>query len=249
MGCELERRDLDLYLDGELDAARVGDLAAHLRSCSACAREVLERVQLKRAVQTAGRRFAPSEALRKRISRQVSVRSKWGKGWNWGWRLAFFPALLVLLATALLNSYLGRERADGGVISELADLHVATLASATLVDVISSDRHTVKPWFQGRVPFSFNLPDLAGTDFTLLGGRIFYLEQNPGAHLIYQLRKHEISVFILQDRVSGAHEVSSGPAKEAAFEMESWSKDGLRYFVIGDAGPNDIRALSQLLAE
>jgi len=74
------------------------------------------------------------------------------------------------------------------VFSEIADLHVSTLASSSPVDVISTDRHTVKPWFQGKIPFAFNLPELQNSEFTLIGGRMTYLDQTPGAHLIYDAR-------------------------------------------------------------
>ena len=86
------------------------------------------------------------------------------------------------------------------VFSEIADLHVATLASSSPVDVISTDRHTVKPWFQGKIPFAFDLPELQNSEFSLLGGRMTYLDQTPGAHLIYDVRKHHISVFVFQER-------------------------------------------------
>jgi len=135
------------------------------------------------------------------------------------------------------------------VYSELADLHVSALASATPVDVISTDRHTVKPWFQGKIPFSFNLPELQGTEFTLLGGRVTYLSQTPGAHLIYQVRKHEISVFIFQDRGDETASPASGPVHAMSFNEENWTQDGLRYFVVGDVAVADIEALSKLLRE
>jgi anti-sigma factor RsiW len=166
------------------------------------------------------------------------------------WSFVLVPALMVLLAAFLLNSYVGRERAARQrVYSELADLHVATLASNTPVDVVSSDRHTVKPWFQGRIPFTFNLPELAGSNFTLIGGRVFYLEQTPGAHLIYQVRKHEISVFILPDREGEMQRLSSGAVNTLSFQTETWTQHGLRYFIVGDASPDDIRALSKLIRD
>ena len=76
----------------------------------------------------------------------------------------------------------------------MADLHVSDLASANPYDVVSSDRHTVKPWFQGKIPFAFNLPEFAGTEFTLLGGRLVYLHQQPAAQLVVGVGKHRISV-------------------------------------------------------
>jgi anti-sigma factor RsiW len=149
-----------------------------------------------------------------------------------------------------VQTYYGRENSRRQrVYSELADLHVAALASATPVDVLSTDRHTVKPWFAGKLPFTFNLPELQGSEFTLLGGRVTYLAQTPGAHLIYQVRKHEISVFIFQDRGQETEALPSGPLKALSFSIENWTQNGLRYFMVGDVGPDDIRALSKLFRD
>ena len=108
------------------------------------------------------------------------------------------------MAVVALALFIARNVSDRSArqqaFSEIADLHVGTLASASPVDVISTDRHTVKPWFQGKIPFSFNLPDLQNTEFSLLGGRLTYLDQTPGAQLIYDYRKHHISVFVFQER-------------------------------------------------
>jgi anti-sigma factor RsiW len=248
MACEEWRKQLDLHLDGELASSEAGKLLSHVRECPACAAAMLERVQLKRAVQVAGKRYAPSSELRSKTTKQISAKS--GAGNVRRWRLALVPVLAMLIAALLLSVYFERERAaQRRVYSELADLHVATLASSTPVDVLSTDRHTVKPWFQGKIPFTFNLPELAGSNFTLLGGRVFYLEQTPGAHLIYQIRKHEISVFILPEGTDEMQRLSSGAVDALSFQMDSWTKNGLRYFVVGDASEDDIRALSKLLRD
>jgi anti-sigma factor RsiW len=248
MACEEWRKQLDLYLDGELASSEAGNLLSHVRECSVCAGQMLEQVQLKRAVQVAGKRYAPSSELRSKTTKQISAKS--GAGNVRRWRLALVPVLAMLIAALLLSVYFERERAaQRRVYSELADLHVATLASSTPVDVLSTDRHTVKPWFQGKIPFTFNLPELAGSNFTLLGGRVFYLEQTPGAHLIYQIRKHEISVFILPEGTDEMQRLSSGAVDALSFQMDSWTKNGLRYFVVGDASEDDIRALSKLLRD
>ena len=146
-----------------------------------------------------------------------------------------------------------RERpvcADSTLFSEIADLHVGTLASSSPVDVISTDRHTVKPWFQGKIPFSFNLPDLQNTEFSLLGGRLAYLDQTPGAQLIYDYRKHHISVFVFQERSLPASLGESFlPPKQLPFNMETWTRDSLRYFVIGDASKDEINRLGSIIQE
>ena len=199
MACETWQGKLDAYLDGELAAAEASALSAHMRGCTACATDALQRVQIKRSVAVAGRRYAASAELRNRIAKIVSTKPRPQTAWHW--RILVVPAMLVLILSAAVNWYVGRENSRRQqVYSELADLHVAALASATPVDVISTDRHTVKPWFEGKIPFTFNLPELQGSGFTLLGGRVTYLAQTPGAHLIYQVRKHEVSAFIFQDR-------------------------------------------------
>jgi len=248
MACDQWRGDLDRHLDGELPVAEAAALAAHLRTCAACSGEVLERVQLKRAVQMAGSRYTPSAELRNRIAKKVGSKSKSGIA-EW-WRLILVPALVLVIAAFFLTGYFGQQRAARQrIYGELADLHVSTLASSTLVDVVSSDRHTMKPWFQGRIPFTFNLPELTGSDFALIGGRVAYLEQIPSAHLIYQIRKHYISVFILPDRAAEIKSLPTGTADTLSFHMETWAQNGLRYFVIGDTSEGDLQRLSKLLRD
>jgi len=248
MACEAWREKLDAYVDGELPRAEAAALANHLRECAACAADSLEHVQLKRAVAVAGRRYEPSIQLRDRVQRSLGGRPRREKAWVW--RIVALPATLVLLLSLAVGLYVGHERTRRQrVYSELADLHVATLASGSPVDVVSTDRHTVKPWFEGKIPFTFNLPELQGTDFTLVGGRVSYLAQSPGAHLIYRIRQHEISVFIFQDRGEETAVSASGPVSMMSFTMESWTKNALRYFVVGDVGAQDIEGLSKLLRD
>ena len=245
MACDICRHRVDLYVDGELSPAEAAELAAHLRRCSECARDVLGRVQLKRSVHLAGKRFQPSAEFRSKIGKAVSGKARPSFHWRW---VATAVALIALFATLAVTSYFRTQRlAHQRVYSELADLHVSTLASATPVDVISSDRHTVKPWFQGKIPFTFNLPELQGSPFTLVGGRVAYLEQSAGAQLIYQVRQHKISVFIFPERGTEAPRFPSGVTNRLSFNTETWSQNGLRYFVIGDTNANDIHALSDLI--
>jgi anti-sigma factor RsiW len=248
MSCDSWREKLDAYADGELPSAEAAALATHLRGCALCAAEALERVQTKRAIAIAGKRYEPSAELRKRI--QSSLGKNPRRETAWIWRFVALPATLVLLLSVAVGVYLARQSTQNQrVYSELTDLHVATLASGSPVDVVSTDRHTVKPWFEGKIPFSFNLPELQGTDFSLVGGRVSYLAQSPGAHLIYRLRQHEISVFVFQDRGSETAVSASAPISKLSFTVESWTKNGLRYFVVGDVGAQDIERLSKLLRD
>lgn len=248
MACEQWHGKLDAYVDGELDSAQASALRAHLQGCAGCAADALGRVQMKRSMQMAGNRFAPSADLRSRITKSVATKARRDSGWFW--KFVAVPAVLVLIVSFAVSLHVGGGNARRQrVYSELADLHVAVLASATPVDVVSSDRHTVKPWFQGKIPFTFNLPELQGSEFTLLGGRVTYLAQTPGAHLIYQVRKHQVSVFIFQDRGEETASLPSGPVHALSFSMEHWTQNGLSYFVVGDVSQDDIQALSKLLRD
>jgi len=259
MACDSWKEKLDAYLDGEVPKNEMRAFDAHLRGCASCSADALARLQMKRSIQATGGRFTPSAEFRKKIQIQIqkTAATKLQPSFRHPqrWMIAATAAVILVVGT-LVSTYLAiRSRTDAAnrdhAFSEIADLHVETLASASPVDVVSTDRHTVKPWFQGKIPFAFNLPELQNTQFSLLGGRMTYLDQAPGAHLIYDMRKHHISVFIFQEKPLSPKLVQSLPAnspspKQLPFSLETWSQGGLRYFVIGDASAADIDALAKL---
>jgi anti-sigma factor RsiW len=236
---------LDLYVDGELLGGELAEAEAHLRVCPTCAAEALSRLQLKRMTQAAGRRFSPRPEFRLKIAQSIDAAKRpwWAR--RWAPALAAAAALVLMLVPATL--WLQHSRSEQA-LSELADLHVSTLASANPVDVVSSDRHTVKPWFQGKLPFTFNLPELQTSPFKLIGGRLTYFQQSPGAQLLFEVGKHQISVFIFQNRAELSR-LNSGSSlsRKLAFNTETWADGGLWYFVLGDASPSDVHDLSELL--
>ena len=244
MNCETCRTWLDAYMDGECPPEQLTDVEEHLRSCSLCAAELLAQTQLKLATRAAAAgHFTPSAEFRQRIESSVHRR-----------RIRLRPFWIPLLGTAaaalliVLLMVSVRHNSREQEIAELIDLHVATTASANPVDVVSSDRHTVKPWFQGKLPFTFNLPELQGTPFTLVGGRLVYFHDAPAAELLFQLRKHEISAFILQDQPRApALPGSVRDLSRRGFSLETWTQSGIRYVLVGDASPADLQSLGALL--
>jgi anti-sigma factor RsiW len=246
MACNVGREKLDLYLDGELPERETSELDSHLRGCAACAADALQRVQLKRAVQSAGKRFAPTPEFRRKIQQQVASSARPARRWLWLPELGLVAAavVFVIVAGLLLSRGLRRNQAFG----EIADLHVTALASSQPLDVQGPDLHVVKPWFEGKLPFSFNLPDVQNTPFQLLGARVAYLDQQPGAQLVYQIRRHRISVFVFPDRGRLSRVGTLGsPQKRASFTVETWSDAGLRYVVISDVAGEHVHALSELM--
>jgi len=247
MDCKEWRDKIPAYADGELPAAAGQALEAHLRACSTCASAALAALTMKRAVRQAGRRHVARAALRSRVEQQVTGRGP-SRVRTW---LPSLAAAAVTIVVILFGVQRWVPEGRRQTLTELADLHVAALASSVPVDVVSSDRHTVKPWFAGRIPFTFDLPELQGTALQLVGGRVTYMQQEPGAHLLFQIRQHRVSVFIFRDLggVSRGPEWAGGYGKHSAFNCETWNAGGLRCFVMGDAAPGDIRQLSDLLRE
>lgn len=245
MNCELWAEKLDAYVDGEMKEQELTAVEDHLRTCPNCASEALTRMQLKRATRSvAALRFTPPPELRRSIAKSIAPKRN---------RLAFLfsPALAVAVAAMVLvlgiavsSAVFLRRAARQQDLAQLLDMHVAALASPNPVDVVSSDRHTVKPWFQGKLPFTFNLPELAGSPYKLDGGRLVYFRGQPGAQLIYELRKHELSVFIVQQ---GPQSAAVSSERENGFSTESWNAAGLHYVVMSDAGAADVHSLGDLM--
>jgi anti-sigma factor RsiW len=245
MSCETWTEKLDAYFDGELLPDEARALNDHLRQCATCAAEGLSRVQQKRAVQAAAQRFTPDPAFRARIQKKIASPKPIL------WRRRWFPALATVTASVLIAGFLiafqHNRRSDQQLFSELVDQHVSTLASANPVDVISSDRHTVRPWFEGKIPFTFNLPELQGSPFVLVGGRVSYLGQSPGAELIFRVRQHQISLFIFQEQGLRNAGESESLRTTLSFQVRTWRCNGLRYFAIGDVNGEDLDQLSELI--
>ena len=249
MSCDTWQGKIDAYIDAQLPDAEVRELEAHMRECPACSAQALTHSQLKRNIHLAGKQFAPDPEFRKRV--QSSIRPKAaGRGWAWALAGAACAAVLAVLVISVLWTQRAQRQQ---VIGELTDLHVTTLASSNRVDVVSTDRHTVKPWFQGKLPFTFNLPELQGSTFELLGGKMTYLGQDPGAELLFSVRKHLLSVFVFKDTPEISRALGSGELKHnLSFNLESWSTGGVRYVIITDASRadvDDLRARFQQAAQ
>jgi len=215
------------------EIARLADESAtapHMQECPACANAVLEETQLRQAIRSAGRRYTAPDALRARVARDLGHSRQQRTGW-----LALAAAAAVVIA--VLSLLIVRRPPDA---RELIDLHIMTLASPNPVDVISTDRHTVKPWFEGRIPFAFDIPELGATPYRLAGGRVVYWQRRPGALLQIVRGGHRISLFIFRDAATPPNRTEEG------FQMRAWRAHGLIYVLIGDL-PDEELAKIELL--
>lgn len=245
MTCEMWQTKLDAYADAELPAETMRSMAEHLSGCPVCTAEVVQIMQQKRVTAAAGKRYTAPPELRARIRQQIAAKPA-RRGWQWALGLALAAVVVIGLGLAIVLP--SRTAARDRLIAGVVDRHVTALASASPVDVASSDRHTVKPWFQGKLPFTFNPPELAGTPYKLVGGRMVFVDGQPGAHLICDWEKHHLSILIFEDRgdFGWLLPAADKPWRSRAFNVETWSRAGLRYFIVGDATPEEVSTLAEM---
>jgi anti-sigma factor RsiW len=228
------------FIDGELSPNEAREVEQHLATCHPCALRILSVTPLKAATRASERFAAPPEAL-SRLTAQL--RAETAKkparvypllSWTWG----ALAASLILVV-----SFLGwREtRQSNNFAAQLLDQHLAVLSSNAPPEVISSDRHTVKPWFQGKLPFSFNLPDSLPAGTTLNGGDLTFLHGQPAALLLFSIGKHQASVFVTQRSLDESEPASS--AIRSGFVIRYASTPDLRIIGISNANPSDLALL------
>jgi len=248
---------LSAFIDGELPPAEQQGVEQHLLSCHLCAVRVLSATQLKAATARAGQRFAPPpDALARLTARLHSPQTQTPPQTQTKPPARIYtirPAVWSALAAALLLavSLLGWRQLHptNTLAAELLDQHLATLSSAATPQVISTDRHTVKPWFQGRLPFSFNLPDAVALppDTTLKGADLTYLHGQPAALLLFTIHKHEVSVFLTQRATDPA--LISLPSSRAGFTLRSATTSDLHIVAVSDVNPADLDSLIATLVQ
>jgi anti-sigma factor RsiW len=244
---------LSALADGELSMPELAQANEHLSGCSVCTANALNLSLLKSATAKAGHRFALPADLQERVMRPAGERKATsGRSTGWfgmvGWAAA--AVLLLAFATTMLVQRSGR-RADiasveeGALVTEVFDQHVAALAGSLPPQVLSTDRHTVKPWFQGKIPFSFNLPEGLPKDVTLEGANLTYLNDQPVAQLLYSIGRHRVSVFMREKQPAAA--VRSFEADHAGFHVMVFSSGDLEMAAVSDVDPARLAELVNLI--
>jgi anti-sigma factor RsiW len=249
----LKPEELNALVDGELSHTEVESIQKHLEGCHGCTLRVLSATQLKAATARAGGRFAPPSDAMARLAAQLRTSTPKPAGRKVQIRPASFvfigawsaiaAAILVSVSVAIWQ----HVHDDDALTAELVDQHLSMLSSGATMQVVSSDRHTVKPWFQGRLPFSFNLPEPEALppDTTLNGADLVYVEGQPVALLIFSIGKHEVSVFVTQ-RASFAGMPQS---TRSGFAVRSVTAAQLRLTAVSDVEPVKLDALVADLAK
>jgi anti-sigma factor (TIGR02949 family) len=246
--CELAAIHLHAYLDGELDAAGAANFEQHLRVCAECSSALAAEQSLREALSSAQLYERAPGRLRSHIRKSLPHNSvaEVPKSPTWPW--------LAVAAALVLAAFLGRESVgffhSGSERSVLAlaavDAHLRSLQPGHLTDVPSSDQHTVKPWFDGKVDFAPTVRDFAEDGFPLIGGRLDVLAGRTAAALVYGRRKHIMNVFVMESSNASAP-ASSGELH--GYHWLSWQKDGFTYMAVSDAALEDLLQLRDLFLQ
>jgi anti-sigma factor RsiW len=244
---------LHALIDGELDAGHAREVEAHAAACSACAEKLASFRAMREAMAGGALKEIAPARLRNRVEalltppgRVVSMRSFFKPT-----RRSFFggfavgSALSAAVAASLVFTVIRGDQ-EQAVADEVVSAHIRSLQAGHLMDVATSDQHTVKPWFNGRVDVAPPVIDLTAEGFTLLGGRLDYIDSEPVAAVVYQRRKHVINLFVAQHL--GAKHTRAAAESIQGYNVRRWSQGGLDFWAVSDLAGDELDEFVQKIA-
>jgi anti-sigma factor (TIGR02949 family) len=243
--CESIRSILDAYADGEVDALLARRVEEHLEGCPECTSALQEIEDAITSVRKSATHYDAPKHLQKNIRSMISRESKSARSsYRWMWRPLFGGGLFVLgaLVAIMLIRSGDTEREFG---EELVTSHVRSLQQGHLLDVVSTDKHTVKPWFAGKIDFAFDVQDFADQGFPLLGGRLDYLENHQVAVLVYGHGKHMLNVYVAPN--GELPHLTQSPIR--GFRILQWEKQNVEFLAISDMDKSELEKLKALVGE
>lgn len=255
MTCNDVQTLLHGYIDYELDPAKSLEIDQHLQQCHECAKELAGFQALSRAIAQDAAYYRAPDSLQEKVRlplrqgidspRAAAVGSRSaGASWLRWIPLAAAATVLIGLAAIWGISRLTTSAPDALLVEEVTASHVRSLMGNHLVDVYSSDQHTVKPWFDGKLDFAPPVVDLKANGFTLVGGRLDYLDNRPVAALVYRRHKHLINLFLWP---SSQPDSSVRTLTRRGYHIYYWTQSGMNYWAVSDVSPIDLSIFVGLL--
>jgi len=248
MNCKDAQNLIDGYVDRELDPVRDLEIEGHLQECAVCSQGYKNHQALRNGLKASSLYFKPPADLQRRI--QLSLRKaakaeaaprampKW-------WLSVAAPIAAAAVVVLSLVPFLRGPSTDDLLAREVISSHVRSLMANHLADVASSDRHTVKPWFAGKLNFSPAVEDLAKQGFPLMGGRLDYIDNRPVAALVYQRRKHFINLFIWPS--THGSEADTKTVTRQGYNLFRWTKSGMTYWAASDLNSAELQEFVELV--
>ncbi|MFL6583644.1 MAG: anti-sigma factor family protein, partial [Chthoniobacterales bacterium] len=240
MSCADVRPLIAAYHDGELGAARVLQIEQHLRTCDACRAALDDLRTLSQAAQRA--HFSPPDDLRANILaalREVKPATReYHPPRPTSWLLHGLSLAAAIAFGFFLSQMFGRPSASRALLGQLTDSHIRSLIGTHLTDVATSDQHTVRPWFEGKLDFAPPVEDLGADGFPLVGGRVEYISGRAVAALVYQRRQHFINLFIWPE--SGNQSIAA-EKPQRGYNVVHWRSKGMSYWAVSEISGDELR--------
>jgi anti-sigma factor RsiW len=246
MNCAEAGPLLHAKLDNELDMASSASIDRHLRECQACAAEYAALEKLREEIAAADLAYAPGPALERRLAGQFlrEPKSRFSLGGKWLAASVMAAACGIVVLILTITPRIHTE--SSAIATEILDNHLRALQSVHQVDVLSSDQHTVKPWFQGKTDFSPPVPDLTREDFILVGGRLEVIHQQPAAAIVYRRRQHVIDLYVSP---SAGRDSETELRDMGGYHLLHWMQRNMSYWAVSDVDPIELRVFANLIRE
>jgi len=236
MTCDEAEILLHALIDRELDAGHARAVEEHIAGCPACAAQFAAYRAMSKAMEAADLRYEVPSALRRRIEASLpQTRAPSRRAVLRGFAMG--SAVSAIAASGLVAIVL-RNDDDARIDSEVVSAHLRSLQAGHLTDVISTDQHTVKPWFNGKLDVAPPVIDLTAQGFTLIGGRLDYVDARPIGAIVYRRRAHVINLFVAQT-ASTEHRAAKNETLQG-FNIRRWSERGLNYWAVSDLAADEL---------
>jgi anti-sigma factor RsiW len=241
MTCDEAEILIHALVDGELDAVHAREVETHIAGCPRCQAELRMARDMKNVLSSSDLRFTAPPRLRQRIEAalpqpRATNRRAVLKGFAMG------SAASALAATGLVAIVL-RNDGEQRIASDVVSAHLRSLQAGHLTDVLSSDQHTVKPWFNGRLDVAPPVIDLTAQGFTLIGGRLDTIDGRAIGAIVYRRRTHVINLFVAQAASAEPHAARIETMQ--GFNIRRWSERGLNYWAVSDLGVEELLDFGQ----
>ena len=238
------RRLIDGYFDGELDLAHSLEVERHLPTCAVCRTGLESRQVLRDAVRDGSLYHHAPASLRRRLRAALAGEGRPASSFPLRAGYALAGCLLLAALTAIFwRPAPPRSPEDSALTQAVVDSHVRSLMAAHLLDVVSTDKHTVKPWFSGKLDFSPPVTDPARQGFPLTGGRLDYLDGRPVAALVYKRNKHVINLFVWPEPGAG----QEGEAVRQGYNVLHWDQAGMACWAVSDLNGGELKQFARLI--
>ncbi|MEP6671443.1 MAG: anti-sigma factor [Chthoniobacter sp.] len=243
MNCQQIQKLIPAHHDGELDAANTMQVDEHLADCPTCFGSLRQLSALRGALQNSDLRFSAPAELRRSISAAVEQAAKAERETTTAHRPWFqysgWAAAAVLLIASSLAFHFSSARNEDGLLADLTASHVRSLMVDHLTDVASTDQHTVKPWFDGKLDFAPPVKELRESGFPLLGGRLDFIDGHPAAALVYGRQKHFLNLFIWPASTPAPEDLRAG--QRHGYNIIRWSDGKMACSVVSDLNETELR--------